>query len=103
MKVKLKIAPELLFLLHQLVLSELQKSKNKVDRSMKQELFEELYRRCKSYTRNPNGKPRALSLWYHLAECLFSIVMNHHNSPYLGAYENNQLELIKNELHKKML
>ena len=108
MKITLKIQPELLFLLHILVLECSQRIsmldfKNKAKKSMLHEIFETLARSCVTYHANTNGKPRKLTLRYHLANQLYEMLIEQINNPKLGIYERNKLDLFKNDLHRLLL
>lgn len=70
---------------------------------MKVELFEILARRCVSYSSNPNGKPRIITLRYHLAAALLELITSGMKHPSLGIYEQNKIEILKNELHRLLL
>jgi len=106
MKITIKIDPETLFLVHSiLVLKRNVFSTNlteKVNKSMTSELFEVITKRCFSYTSNPNGKKISLTIRFHLANFLCDIIMKQ-NKTALGNYEQNKLEMFKNDLHQKLL
>lgn len=105
MKVTIKIDPETLSLLHRIILDECQMIANNIGRktgkSMRVELFEIISRKCIAYTTNPNGKKMTITLKYHLASLVLDIVSDRIWS--LGIYESNKLELLKNDLHQKLL
>ncbi|KMQ70330.1 hypothetical protein ACM44_13005 [Chryseobacterium koreense CCUG 49689] len=73
----------------------------KAGKSMRMELFSILTQRCFSYTQNPNGKKLQLTLKYHLAALLYELVTDHNK--FTGIYENNKIEIFKNELHQKLI
>ncbi len=103
-KIKIKLTPETLFLLHAMMRNETQIIANRGIISQNQELLEILYKKCKNYTQNPTGTTRTLSLWHHQAERIFNIIIeNLDNVRNLGVFERNQLETLKNELHQKLL
>lgn len=105
MKVTIKTDPETLFLLHKIILDQCQMIANdrarRSGKSMRIELFEILSRRCIVYSSNPNGKNLSLSLKFHLANLIYDILADLRLS--LGIYEANKLEMLKNELHRKLL
>jgi hypothetical protein len=104
MKISIQADPQTLYLIHAIVLKNTQLiSTNKSGKSMCAELFEILAKRCIAYAANPNGKPRSFTLRYHLAEKLLELVKQKMMLGDLGVYENNKLELFKNDLHKKLL
>ena len=108
MKIPLKIPPETLFLIHRLVLDRAEKISifeptKKIQKSMLHEIFETLARSCVTYHANPNGKPRKLTLRYHLANQLYEMLIEQINNPKLGIYERNKLDLFKNDLHRLLL
>ncbi|SDE75425.1 hypothetical protein [Riemerella columbipharyngis] len=107
MKITIKVTPEAMFLLHKIILAECQKvayqRQMKVKLSIMQELFQSLSNRCIAYTSNPNGKERVLTLKYYQADCLFDILCSRLNGRLYGSYELNTMELIKNELHQKLM
>lgn len=101
MKVQVSIDPETLFLLHGLVMKAKQEIKRSSSNSMIVELFEILAKRCVGYSANPNGKPRSVTIRFHLAEILLECVSASQWS--FGPFENNKLEMFKNTLHQKLL
>lgn len=107
MKITLKIQPETLFLIHRLVLDKSQTYVwdigRKVAKSMQIELFETLARSCIIYQANPNGKPRKVTLRYHLVNQLYETILEVVDHPSLGIYERTKLDQLKNELHQKLL
>ncbi|WP_139422997.1 hypothetical protein [Chryseobacterium mulctrae] len=105
MKTKLKIEPETLFLLHTVVLQQSQFSLTgrNSGKSMIIELFEILSKKCIAYSTNANGKKRDLELRFHLAEKLLELTKTKLSDRSLGIYENNKLEIFKNELHQKLI
>ena len=104
MKISIKTDPETLYLLHRLVLDAAQTSPGRSSgKSMRVELFEILARRCVSYSANPNGKPRTITLRYHLAAALLELITTVIKHPSLGIYEKNKLEICKNKLHRLLL
>lgn len=105
MKVSIKIDPETLFLLHQIINKECQiiatNIGSKSDKSMRIELFTLFTQRCFSYSQNKNGKKIQLTLKYHLAATLYDLVR--YGNKLAGIYESNKIEIFKNELHQKLL
>lgn len=105
MKITVKTDPETLFLLHKIVNAQCQMIADsigrKTGRSMRMELFSILTQRCFSYSQNANGKKLQLTLKYHLAALLYELVTDHNK--FSGIYENNKIEMFKNELHQKLL
>lgn len=105
MKITIKTDPETLFLLHKIILDECQMIANNTGRksgkSMRIEIFEILARRCITYSANPNGKKLNITLKYHLANLVYEILSDLRLS--LGIYEANKMEMLKNELHLKLL
>lgn len=105
MKITIKVTPEALFLLHGVINNMRQKiAKSREERvrlSIIQELFQILTSRCIAYTNNTNGKPRTLTLKYYQADCLCRVLCCF--SQKLGIYEQNKIDLIKNELHQKLM
>lgn len=106
MKITIKIDPETLQILQQMTLKSKQitgRSKEaKVAQSMRTVLFERLSQACINYTSNPNGKPRTLTLRYHLAMQLLEDIVGLMECKGLGHYEYNKLHIIKNELYQKL-
>lgn len=108
MKIPLKIPPETLFLIHRLVLDRAEKISifepaKKIQKSMLIEIFQILVKSCANYSSNPNGKPRKLTLRYHLAHQLYETILEVINHPSLGIYERTKLDQLKNDLHRKLL
>jgi len=106
MKISLTIDPETLFILHSIIVKECQMiANNRIQRSgksMRVELFEVLSKRCITYSSHRNGKKTTLTLKYHLASLVYDIVSDLQFS-FGGIYEQNKLEMFKNELHQKLL
>lgn len=102
-KIKIKLIPEALFLLHSIFRTERRCLEPKPIVSQNQELFLMLTTKCNNYMSSANGKPRTLSLWYHQAERILFAIIKYVNNPHLGVFEKNQLEKLKNELHQKLL
>lgn len=106
MKITFKIEPETLFLVQKIMLYKTQhvpKNKSeKVRKSIELELFQKLSKKCISYTDNTNGKARSITLKYHLADALLQNLL-HQKDLFLPTYEANKLEMLKNELHQKLL
>lgn len=106
MKITIKTDPETLILLHKLVnekrFSYPATRIQKANRSLLDDLFEILTKRCFAYQNNANRKKISLSLKYHFASLLYDILIDHQFS-YGGIYEQNKLEMLKNELHQKLL
>ena len=104
MKISVKTEPETPFLIHRLVLDSAQTTTGRTSgKSMKVELFEILSKRCISYSSNPNGKPREISFRYHLADELLKCIIKIMSHPSLGIYEQNKLEMFKNQLFEKLI
>jgi hypothetical protein len=105
MKTTIKIEPETLFLLHNVVLqhSQFSLTGRNSGKSMIIELFEILSKKCIAYSTNANGKKRSLELRFHLAEKLLELAKTELSKRSFGVYENNKLEMFKNELHQKLL
>lgn len=106
MKINLKLHPDTLAIAHKIAVYEYNKCKsNKFKKSLRAELWEILSKKCIAYTNNPNGKPKTISLRYHLAsvlqECVNDFLLV--NMEAFGAYEYNKLIMLKNELHQKLL
>lgn len=108
MKITIKTDPETLFLLHKIANDQTQVMANSIEakamKSMRIELFTILTQRCFSYSQNPNGKKLQLTLKYHLAAMIYDIITDMRFSGFCGGiYENNKIDLFKNELHPKLL
>lgn len=106
-KIKIKISPEALFLIQKIEnkyanLIPTHRT-DKVQKSIRWELFQRLSSACFSYTANPNGKARTITMSYHLADRLHDDIVFTLMQNALGFYESNQLEMLKNELHQKLL
>ncbi len=106
MKIIIKTEPEALILLHKLVnekrFSYPRTRIEKANKSLLDDLFEILTKRCFAYQNNANGKKISLSLKYYFASLLYDILIDQQFS-YGGIYERNKLEILKNELHQKLL
>lgn len=106
MKISLKIDPETLFILHNIIVKESQMIANnraqRSGKSMRVELFEVICKRCITYSSNRNGKKITLTLKYHLASLIYDILSDFQFS-FGGIYEQNKLEMFKNDLHQKLL
>lgn len=76
---------------------------DKIQKSIRWELFQRLSNACMTYTANPNGKARTITMNYHLADRLHDDIVFTLMQNALGFYESNQLEKLKNELHQKLL
>jgi len=106
MKITLKIDPETLFLLQSILV--LKRSifartlEEKVNQSMTLELFEVITKRCFTYSLNRNGKNISCQLKFHLAKLLLDLVVTQNKTAF-GNYEQNKLEIFKNELHQKLI
>lgn len=105
MKINLKLAPDTLTIVHKIACDEWHRcNSSKFDKSLRGELWEILSKKCIAYTNNPNGKPRTISLRYHLAcvlqDCINDFLLR---NPRFGTYEYNKLIMLKNELHQKLL
>lgn len=101
MKITVKVDPETLFLLHGLVMKSKQDTTRSSSNSMIVELFEVFAKRCIGYSANPNGKPRSVTIRFHLAKRLLECVSSSQWS--FGPFEHNKLEMFKNTLHQKLL
>lgn len=106
-KIKIKIFPETLFLLQKIEnkyanLPAMSRA-DRIQKSIRWELFQKLSRSCVAYTTNPNGKPRTIELNYHLAHRLFDDIVFTLVQRVFGFHEANLLEMLKNELHQKLL
>lgn len=105
MKITLKLEPETLFIIHKIALDQCQMIAEsigrKTEKSMRIELFTTLSQRCITYSSNANGKILSLTLKYHLASLLFDLISDLRLS--LGVYEGNKIELLKTELHQKLI
>lgn len=105
MRITLKTDPETVFLLYKVANEQCQITATNISRksgkSMRIELFTLLTQRCFSYSQNPNGKKLQLTLKYHLAALLYELLID--NNKFSGIYENNKIELFKNELHQKLI
>ena len=105
MKIKIKIDPETLAMTHKIIGDECYYYfTSKSAKSMRVELWEVLSRKCLTYANNPNGKPRTIILRYHIAEVLLECIVNFltNKSHMLGFYEQNKIELFKNDLYQKL-
>ncbi len=104
MKINVKTDPETLFLIHRLIRDECQVHASgrlrRSGKSMRLELFTQLSQRCINYSCNPSGKQISLTLKYHLANLLYEVLCSAGN---FGVYEANKIEMLKNELHQKLL
>lgn len=106
MKVTLKIDPDTLAIVHKIICEEYHKcTTSKFEKSLRAELWEVLSKKCISYTNNPNGKPITIVLRYHIAEVLLECLVDFQTNrgSMLGFYEQNKIELFKNDLHQKLL
>lgn len=106
-KIKIKISPETLFLLQKIEnkyanLPAMSRA-DRIQKSIRWELFQKLSRWCVAYTTNPNGKPRTIELNYHLAHRLYDDIFFTLEQRVFGFYEANLLEMLKNTLHQKLL
>lgn len=106
MKITLKLDPDTLAIAHKIACDEWHRCNNsKFDKSLRAELWEILSKKCIAYTNNPNGKPRIISLRYHLA-CVLQDCVNDFllvKTRMFGTYEYNKLIMLKNDLHQKLL
>lgn len=105
MKINLKLHPDTLVIVHKIAVNEYHKcNSSKFDKSLRAELWEILSKKCIAYTNNPNGKPRTISLRYHLA-CVLQDCVNDFliKKPRFGTYEYNKLIMLQNDLHQKLL
>lgn len=105
MKISLKLDPDTLAIAHKIAVDEYHKcNSSKFDKSLRAELWEILSKKCIAYTNNPNGKPRTISLRYHLAivlqDCINDFLIKH---PRFGTYEYNKLIILSNDLYQKLL
>jgi len=106
MKITLKIDPETLFLIQSILVLKRnifpRSKEEKVNQSMTLELFDVISKRCFSYCSNPNGNKLSLGLKFHIASLLLDIILNQNKTAF-GNYEQNKLEIFKNELHQKLI
>lgn len=105
MKITLKLDPDTLAIVHKIACDEWHRcNSSKFDKSLRAELWEILSKKCIAYTNNPNGKPRTISLRYHLAivlqDCTADFLLR---NPRFGTYEYNKIIMLKNDLHQKLL
>lgn len=106
MKINLKLHPDTLVIVHKIAVNEYHKcNSSKFDKSLRAELWEILSKKCIAYTNNPNGKPRTISLRYHLASTLQECIDNSLlvNMRAIGTYEYNKLIMLQNDLYQKLL
>lgn len=108
MKISVKLAPETLFLVHKVLLDEIQTKPadtraKKALKSILIELFNVFVKKCISYGNNPNGKSRMVNLKYYQADKLCDILCSLLQSASFGMNEYNKLDMLKNELHQKLL
>lgn len=106
MKISLKLDPDTLAITHKIICDEYNScNADKFEKSLRAELWEILSKKCIAYTNNPNGKPRAISLRYHLAlifqDCINDFLLV--KIKRFGTYEYNKLIMLKNDLHQKLL
>ena len=108
MKITINIDPETLFL----VQKELQNiygerrfysMEERVKYSQKLELSEIFTRKCMSYMVSQNGKNRQISLKYHQAYVLYQSILERLNMVGLGVLEWTKFDLLKNQLHQKLM
>lgn len=105
MKITLKLDPETLSIAQKIVVEECNRYyKDKFGRSLREELREILSKKCIAYMATPNGKPRTISLRYHLAfilhDCLNDFLIR---KSIFGTYEYNKIIMLKNILHPQLL
>lgn len=105
MKISLKLEPDTLAIVHKIACNEYHRcNTNKFDKSLRAELWELLSKKCITYANNPNGKPKTISLRYHLAlvlqDCLNDFLLK---NPRFGAFEYNKIIILTNELHQKLI
>ncbi|SHK69464.1 hypothetical protein [Epilithonimonas mollis] len=106
MKITIKIDPESLFLVQSILV--LKRSifartlEEKVNQSMTLELFEMVTKKCFAYSLSRNGKNISFQLKFHLAKLLFDLITNQNKTAF-GHYEQNKLEILKNDLHQKLV
>ena len=107
MKISVKLAPETLFLVHKILLNEIQTPSDtrdkKVLKSILIELFNVFVKKCISYGNSPNGRSRTVNLKYYQADKLCDILCSLLQSASFGMNEYNKLDMLKNELHQKLL
>lgn len=107
MKITIKIDPDTLLLIQKIELTysnlNAESREERIQKSIRQDLFEKLSRACISYTANPNGKERNITLKYHLAHRLFDDIVFTLYQKTFGIYEACKLDKLKNELHQKLL
>lgn len=107
MEIKVKIQPDTLYLLQQIELHNKKRAehsqRDKFTQSIQLELFEKLSKWCISYSLNPNGKEKKITLKRHLAQQLLDDISNAIIYGNLDLYNKNKLHIIKNQLHQKLL
>lgn len=108
MIISVKLAPETLFLVHKVLLDEIQTKPadtraKKALKSILIELFNVFVKKCISYGSSPNGKSRTVNLKYYQADKLCDILCSLLQSTSFGMNEYNKLDMLKNELHQKLL
>lgn len=105
MNISIKIDPETLFLLHKVVLEETQMRANdrarRVAKSMRMELFAMISKRCITYSNNQNGKKMSINFKYYQADLVCKILDDMNYS--FGIYEANKLDMLRNQLHQKLV
>lgn len=108
MIISVKLAPETLFLVHKVLLYEIQTNPaytrtKKALKSILIELFNVFVKKCISYGNSPKGRSRTVNLKYYQVDKLCDILCSLLQSPYFGINEYNKLDMLKNKLHQKLL
>ncbi|MDY3337811.1 hypothetical protein PG279_01295 [Riemerella anatipestifer] len=107
MKIQIKIDQETLQLLNKLMgdYGLLAKSlpKSKAGQSIVIELRDILFKKGISCFSNNQKTAAKISLRYHTVEALFLWIKYAQESTQLGAYENNKLEILKNQIHPSII
>ncbi|AGC39501.1 hypothetical protein JSO53_04135 [Riemerella anatipestifer] len=107
MKIQVKIEQETLLLLNRLManldLFSRTLPNNKTGQSIMIELRDILFKKIVSTFSKEAEKPIKITLRYHTTEHLYLWVKNIQESTQLGAYENNKLEILKNQIHPSII
>lgn len=107
MKITIKISPEILHCLNhhleEISIMPAHTHDKKFHKSMAMELKQTIGRMCMRYCYNPNGKPRTLTLKYHVATSLYNMITLIMSKSNHGIYELSQLDQLKNNLHQQLL
>ncbi|WP_161531293.1 hypothetical protein [Riemerella anatipestifer] len=107
MKIQIKIEQETLQLLNRLMgdYDLLAKSlpKSKTGQSIMIELRDILFKKGISSFANDTKKASKITMRYHTVECLYLWIKYTQESAQIGAYENNKLEILKNQIHPSII